>query len=162
MKKNRSIKQVNEVVNFETGEVTQREMVYNVESEPDFVKFYVKDISLLMGLNKNGYEVLLKCLELLTYKGQIILLAFQRKEIAQSLGITDRTVKNQLAILTSKKIFKRLSNMVYMANPNLFGRGFWSDVTAKRNEFELVIEYKSKKRVIKGYSKSSQKLKAVD
>lgn len=160
-KTTKKILQIQEVLDANQNK-TRMTKVSQLPREPEFVKLYVKDICAINNLKKNAYQVLLQCLNHMTYDGHITLLKYHREIIANAIGVTDQTVKNQLCSLVEKNIFKRKSNMVYVANPNLFGRGYWDDISKQIEEYSLIIEYKNDIRILKGKSTKNKKLKAVN
>lgn len=158
-KNTKKILQIQETID-QYNQKTRKVKISQLPREPEFVKLYIKDICAINDLKKNAYQVLLQCLYHMAYDGHITLLKYHREKIANAIGVTDQTVKNQLCLLTQKKILKRKSNMVYVANPDLFGRGYWDDIIKQREEYRLIVEYKNDTRTLKGRS-TNDKYKAL-
>ena len=155
MKKKTVVFQQKEI-DHQTGAINKETKVYRVDREPEYVKLYIKDICSLLNLKKNAHEVLYQCLQYLDYEGDITLLAYKRKKIANAIGVTDQTVKNQLTLLCNSGVLLKRSNMVYAVNPNLFARGDWVNINKMRDDFQLLISYTKNKRIIKGKSVDKQ------
>ena len=102
-KTTKKILQIQEVLDANQNK-TRMTKVSQLPREPEFVKLYVKDICAINNLKKNAYQVLLQCLNHMTYDGHITLLKYHREIIANAIGVTDQTVKNQLCSLVEKNI----------------------------------------------------------
>lgn len=148
----KKILQEHQIYDFRTGERVSETKVMKLPSEPSFVKMYIEDISLLNGLGKNGNDVLREIVSYIDYSGEIVLTPARKKEIAEKHGITDRTVRNQIALLVKKGIIKNKTYLTYVANPSLFAKGDWKHISKLRDEYQLVITYKNGKRKVKSSS----------
>ena len=93
------------------------------------------------GLN----PILLQFLSYMTYAdseasegGQLIIInKYVKETIAKKLGLGIESVNKALTELTKSGIFRRVSSGTYQANPNLFGRGEWKDITNIRAVFDF-------------------------
>ena len=119
------------LVDTETGEVKKQEKtnVVKIQSEPAFVKLYIEDISKLYDLPKGTDKLLFELVKSMSYEGEICLNAGKKRIIAEKLGFSNtRTIDNNLTKFCKKDILDRVETGVYIANPNLFGKGSWADI----------------------------------
>ena len=125
--------------------------VVRVPSEPPFVKMYLEEITLLHKLPTNCSAIMYEMLKYMDFSGEVIITAKRRKDIAEKLDISEKTIRNQTTSLVKKGILTNPSTSTYVFNPNLFAKGAWNDVSKLRESFELTIKYtKEGKRKIKG------------
>jgi hypothetical protein len=122
--------------------------IVKLPTEPPFVKLYLEDVALLHKLTTNCSSILYELLNYMDYQGELIITPVRRRELSEKLGISERTFKNQLAILTKKRILKNRSYLTYLFNPDLFAKGAWADVNRLRKDFRLTIDYVNGKRKI--------------
>lgn len=157
-KKNIRFKEVTEHVDVDTGEISsyERKTVFQVDKEPDYVKLYVKDIVRLNGLPISTAKVLNALLQSMGYNNIIPAYAPIKKIICKDLGIKMNTLNKAIDNLYKKSILIRLDRGIYMADPELFGRGAWGEI----NEIRMMITYNDEgKKVIKSeVSKDQLKL----
>ncbi len=153
-------------VDKNTGEVLKEEnsKVVKIPSEPSFIKLYVEDISKLYNLPRGTDKLLFELLKHMSYEGQICLNSGMKRIISEKLNIQNtRTIDNNLSKFVKAKILDRVETGVYIANPNLFGKGSWSDIyklrtlwvkrTYKKDKTEVetpFTERKDKKNVSGG------------
>lgn len=123
-----------------TGEIlTQKSYINSVlDKEPDFVKLYLKDVIRLKDLPKNSENVLNLLLKSMSYKNIIPAYAPIKRMICSELNIPMNTLNKSIDNLYKSGILIRVERGIYMADPDLFGKGEWKDVKNLR----LVIEYK--------------------
>jgi hypothetical protein len=70
--------------------------------------------------------------------GQLIVLnMFVKQDICKRLNIKDTTIKASLTKFVKTGILKRIGNSTYQANPEMFGRGQWTDIKAIRATFDF-------------------------
>jgi len=108
--------------------------------EDDFIKLYLKHISVISELPKGCPAVLFELLQYMTYaeEGQTIFLnSAIKKKVAKKLNIVPRTIDNRLSDFVKKGIFFRASAGEYIVNPTLFGRGTWNNIKKLR----MVVDY---------------------
>lgn len=157
-KKNIRLKEVTEHVDVSTGEISsyEKKTVFQVDKEPDYVKLYVKDIVRLNGLPISTAKVLNALLQSMGYNNIIPAYAPIKKIICKDLGIKMNTLNKAIDNLYKKSILIRLDRGIYMADPELFGRGAWGEI----NEIRMMITYNDEgKKVIKSeVSKDQLKL----
>lgn len=114
-------------------EITQ----FKTDVEPDFIKLYTKDITKLFGLPKSSNSILYQLLRVMDYDNCVALGKHRKEAIANELGITTSTLYNIISIFCKEKIMIRISATEYILNPNLFGKGRWTDI----KQLQVLLEY---------------------
>ena len=123
---------------------TRNISLVKVPQEPPFVKMYLDDITLLHKLPTNCSSIMYEMLRYMDFTGEVVITTKRRKDIAEKLGISEKTIKNQTTNLIKTKIIAHPSPNTYIFNPKLFAKGCWSDISKLRDEFELNIKYTKK------------------
>lgn len=140
MKKTTTYESVDTVTNVETGEIsiikTHTQTI--LEREPEYVKLYLSDIMKLNELPKSTEKVMNCLLRSMSYKNIIPAYAPIKRMICSELDITMDTLNKAIDNLYKAGILIRIERGIYMADPNLFGKGEWKNIKNLR----LVIEYK--------------------
>ena len=138
-KKSIRFKEVKETIDITTGEINsiERRSVFQIEKEPDYVKLYLKDIVRLKGLPPSTTMVLNALLQSMGYNNIIPAYAPIKKIICKDLGISIDTLNKAIDNLYKKAILIRLDRGIYMADPELFGRGTWGEI----KEIRMMITY---------------------
>lgn len=147
-KKEIRFKEVTENVNHETGEIisTEKRTVFQIDKEPEYVKLYLRDIIRLNELPPAHGKVLRALLQSMGYNNIIPAYAPIKKVICRDLNISMDTLNKAIDGLYKKNILIRLDRGIYMADPNLFGRGTWGEI----KEIRMMITYtEDGKKVIK-------------
>jgi hypothetical protein len=147
-KKTLQFKHVTELVNHVTGEISQTEnkSIFQIDKEPDYVKLYVRDIIRLNDLAPSQGHVLMAMLQSMGYNNIIPAYASIKKIMCRDLGISMNTLNKAIDHLYKKNILIRIDRGMYVADPDLFGRGTWGDI----KEIRMMITYtKEGKKVIK-------------
>lgn len=136
-----------ETVDLQTGEVvrTVNEEVTRWSAresdEPDYIKLYVDAWVAFRGAKGIRSDVVCAFLRHMSYadEGQLIYVNSAMKEgICNALGISMKTLNNELTKLTKVGIFKRVARGTYAVNPELVGRGSWKHVKRLRATFEVI------------------------
>lgn len=120
-----------------TGEVSdvRQKRITRQESEDNFVKLYVKDMSMLYGLTRTEMCVLYELLRKTDYENIVSLNSYMRSKIAEVLNIKVNTITNALKGLCNSSLIKKIALNTYLVNPTIFARGNWSNVQELRVEF---------------------------
>jgi len=113
--------------------------------EPNYIKLYLNTLLTFKDLPKQMNAILWELVKLMTFAdkeakhgGQLIILnMFVKEEIIERLGVKMSTFKKALTELTRSGILKRVGNSTYQANPEMFGRGQWTDIKAIRATFDF-------------------------
>jgi len=140
---------VNTTIDNQTGEVieTQSSVSFKVEKEPDFVKLYLRDIVSLNNLPSGMSKILMLIIRQMNYNNVVVLISHTKDLICDELNVSRSYVNKCINEFNKKGILIRVVNprtykemrSVYMLDPNLVGKGSWSDI----NELRLSIVYKS-------------------
>lgn len=149
--------EVTEQVDKETGEVTniKKRASFQVPREPDYVKLYVRDLIRLKDLPPSSGKVLMALLRSMGYNNIIPVYAPIKKMMCQDLGIKMNTLNKAIDNLYKKDILIRLDRGIYIADPELFGRGAWENV----RDIRMMITYnKDGKKEIETSFKNQLKL----
>jgi hypothetical protein len=140
MKKKVSRSEVTTEVDRDTGEIGRevKTDTFLIDREPDFVKLYVQDIAKLNDVVGQENNVLLEFIRYMGYNNIIPAYKPIKQMIARKLNVSLHTVEKSIKKFKKKGLFISVSRGIYMADPELFGKGKWSDIKNLR----LVIEYK--------------------
>ena len=69
-------------------------------------------------------------------KGQLVELnAIARKEIAEAVGCSERTVSYQIKILVECGFLRKRQRGIYQVNPFAYGKGTQADIEALRKKY---------------------------
>jgi hypothetical protein len=130
-------------VDHETGEVTRESMVQSTGfmSEPPYIKMYLDDLSQILDIPSGPRAVLDLMLLKLDYEGYITLSTRYRRQMAETLGIQDQSLRNCINRLVKSNIISNSGRGEYQVNPFLFARGDWKRVCEMRQDFTLKITY---------------------
>ena len=110
---------------------------FTVDSEPSFIKLYIEDIGRLNGITTSQNKVLLEFIRHMGYNNVIPTYKPIKEMIAKNLDISLHTVNQAVKEFSKKGLFIPYVRGMYIADPNLFAKGKWSDIKNLR----LVIEY---------------------
>lgn len=123
-----------QIVDSETGEILEESHLktLKVEREPDYIKLYIQDLTLLNELPKSNGTILNECLKYMNYENQISLNSYMKKRISDKINLSVETINKAIQSLCDKGILFRVYRGVYEANPYLFGRGKWEDIKKLR------------------------------
>ena len=109
-----------------------------VDREPAFIKLYIRDIGKLNSITGKTSDVLLEFISHMGYNNVIPTYMPIKKMISKKVGCSLATVEAAVKIFKKKGLFIPLARGIYVADPELFGKGKWEDIKNLR----LVIEYK--------------------
>jgi hypothetical protein len=125
----------------EDGEILKslKTSTYAVESEPAYIKLYIQDIGILNNITGKSNEVLLEFIRHMGYNNVIPTYKPIKQMIAKKLNISLHTVDKAVKMLKKNGLFIPFARGMYIADPNLFAKGKWSDIKNLR----LVIQYDS-------------------
>ena len=149
-------------VDYDTGEIRQEETHRTMqwESEPDYIKVYLKDICYLTNVPRACGDVLRQLCKIAAYAddenigGMVIILnAYNRKIIQNKLGFQNsQSLTNALTDLVKGKILFKLGSGTYRLNPYLFGKGNWKDIKKLRATITWDATGKTVKTEIEHYN----------
>lgn len=148
MNEYRSINQIIEtkLINEETGEIKQTETRTNftVTKEPNFIKIYLDDIVYFSQLPSSSSGILFSIAKRMGYDNKIVLVKNIKEDIAKENNLDLGTINNAISNFKKKNILIPDGRSTYIINPNLIGKGSWTDISKLRME----IQYTSKGRII--------------
>jgi hypothetical protein len=125
-------------VDQSTGEILDRNFVATKwNAEPDFVKLYIADLSLLFELSKTADKALFALIRKMNYDNEIVLTSYMKNEMAEMLKMKKNTLEHCIGELCLSGIFLKKGNNMYFVNPKLFGKGAWSEISKIR----MTVEY---------------------
>lgn len=150
----KKINQIREVesLDIETGEIQTviTDTSFQIQAEPAFIKLYLADILYLNDLQTNQASLLFALLQKMNYDNEIVLNASLKRQIAEKLNVTVGTLDNNLSKFCKGKILKRQDRGIYIANPNLFGKGQWHQIAQSRTaNVDMTINYTEDGRTFK-------------
>ena len=103
------------------------------EREPNYVKLYTDDIGRMFGLSPSVSDLLSCLAKYMTYKTNIVVLYGPVKTaICDELKMAKNTLNKAVDTLYKEGLLIRVSHACYMIDPQLFGKGSWSDVSSMR------------------------------
>lgn len=135
--KNVRFEETSTLVNEQTGEVieTLNKKVIQMPTEPEYIKLYLSDLGSIYNLPTGCNPLLYELLKRLTYEGEITISAHVKKTICTKLEIKEQTFSNYLQKFKENDILRTLGRGTFMPNPNLFGKGTWSDIMSLRSKY---------------------------
>lgn len=107
---------------------TQDAKSISVETQPDFVKMYVKDVGMLMGIGCKKHQLLFVLLTKMDYANQLFTLPDVRLFVKRTVGIEEGTLRKYIVDFCEKGIMTKKTTNVYLVNPFLFGKGKFCDI----------------------------------
>ena len=133
------------VIDNDTGEILNQEIVYKQSPEPNFIKLYLDCLCSFKGISKSLNPILIELLQHMSFAslqdpegGQIIYLnAELKRRIAKSTNKTVKRVEQALTDFVKANVLKRIAVGTYQVNANLFGRGEWKDIKNIRAKFDF-------------------------
>lgn len=133
------------IVDNDTGEVLNQEIVYKQSPEPSFIKLYLDCLCSFKGISKSLNPILIELLQHMSFAslqdpegGQIIYLnAELKRRIAKNTNKTVKRIEQALTDFVKANVLKRIAIGTYQVNANLFGRGEWKDIKNIRAKFDF-------------------------
>ena len=137
-------------VDAETGEVIESilsttELFRRTDGEGNFVKLYITDLGKLNKLQHKTMLVLLELVKTMDYKNEVSVSIGKKKEICKDLEVYNlingervlatNVIDQHITKLVKSGLLHRKDKGMYVANPNLFGKGKWQDIKAIRMQF---------------------------
>jgi len=148
------------IENKETGEITETSTTktFQAESEPNYIKLYIEDISYLNKLPKGMDSLIYELIKYINYQNEIILNSHIKKKIAERIGKGERHINNSITKLVKHEILIRIDRGVYQINSYIFGKGSWKDIIKHRKSLKLEVFYEyQKERIINTKITSKEK-----
>jgi hypothetical protein len=107
------------------------------EQEPPYVKMYLHDIGRLKDLNNSEQKLMNEIVLNMGYRNIVPGYKAVKEMMCEKLNMKYETLDKGIKNLYKKGILIRKARGLYVVDPNLFGRGSWSDVKNLR----MVIHY---------------------
>ena len=125
----KTVKKVTETVDVSSGEIIS-EKVQSVtwQTEPEYVKLYLEDLSKILGLKGNTSTVLLALIRKMNWDAEIVLTLDMKKELAMVLKLKLNTIEHNISDLVKEGLFIKKGINWYLVNPYYFGKGDWNSV----------------------------------
>lgn len=140
MKRKLTKTEITEVIDKETGELiiqNSKSQSFLIDREPDYIKLYIEDISRLKDIPAGMNKVLFEIIKSINYNGIVMAYMPVKQLMCSNMGITISYLNNCISEFHKKGILIRYARGVYIADPNLFAKGSWSNIQNLR----LVIQY---------------------
>ena len=137
MKKNLSSLEEQITIDKATGEITSKKTIkkFKVDTEPNYIRLYLSDISLLNKITKTENKVLLELIKITKYLNEIDITLTIKKRIAKNLNSTVGMVTKSLSLLNKAEIVIRVDSGCYLLNPFIFGKGDWGQLKIIRSDY---------------------------
>lgn len=126
-------------VDHSTGEIMQRNERLDFiikNDEPPYIKLYFEHIAMLSGVS--NYPVMASLLSYIDYDGIVILNKTRKDKICKSSNCSVPTIDRVLNEMLKSGIAQRITRWEYLINPNIFGKGAWSDIAKAMERFEKI------------------------
>jgi hypothetical protein len=146
-------------VDSATGEVTEMithttDVFRRADGEGGFVKLYLDDLAKLNKVQHKAILVLFELVKIMDYDNEISVSIGKKKSICESLDIYNlvegvkvlgtNIVDQHITKLVKAGLLARKDKGMYIANPQLFGKGRWTDV----KKIRMSVEYSQDGRLI--------------
>jgi len=140
MKRKLTKTEVTETIDKETGEIViegTKSISFLIDKEPEYVKLYLEDVSRLKDIPAGMNKVLFELIKGIGYNGIIMAYKPVKDIMCANMGISVSYLNKCINEFYKKGIFIRYARGVYIADPNLFAKGSWSNIQHLR----LIINY---------------------
>lgn len=134
-----------QVVDLETGEITQEHQKHveksYTDAEPDYIKLYLDTVLTFKGISKALNPVLVSLCKHMSYadKDQIVYVnKYVKTCIEKDTGLKVKRIEQAIKEFKNVGILMQVSRGVYRVNPNIIGRGLWTDIKRLRATFDFV------------------------
>lgn len=135
-----------------TVQAQVKTQVFNIESEPPYVKMYLDTLLYLKDLPKAHNPVLMAILKLLPWANSehqyFAINAALKRQMAAELGCSESRINNAITDFVKGDLLIRIDTGLYAINPHLFGKGEWKDIKRLRMQITFDAQGKSIKSVI--------------
>jgi hypothetical protein len=162
MKKKKVTHEQTHTVRDEEGNMKEEISLRNhlIPQEDGFVKLYIKDIGRIMGITKTQGTILFHLLKSMSYGNIIPMFMAVKKEISNQTGLNINTINKAVQEFSNMGLLIRKDRGLYIADPELFGKGKFRDIEKLR----LTIDYdeNGKKINTERYDKLTKQLDMKD
>lgn len=146
-KYDRTVYEENTITFDENGEVktTSNTQVIRAAKEPEYIKLYLDCVMVFKGLKKGLSPILIELTKYMSYAdigeiygGQVIFMNKSLKElIARNLNVSVKRIEQALTHFVKSGIIRRIATSTYQMNPNIFGKGEWTNIKNIRAMFNF-------------------------
>lgn len=139
----KKLKQQTEIITTdENGEITNKTQtnVFNIPTEPPFVKMYLSDILYLKDMPRGLNPILHIFLKNIQWSSnKLILNSSLKKQMANEVNLSVSTLEKALTQFVKANILSREDKGIYVFNPYLFGCGTWTDIREIRTQTKYTL-----------------------
>ncbi len=145
-----------EFIDNTTGEVINKltQKTYTASNEPNYIKLYLDDLAKLKNLPPSANNILYLLMQNMDYKNRIYITKSIKDNICKSLNISDSSLNKAIKIYIDKGLFTKLDAQTYFTNPDIFGRGAWSDI----KEIRMLVSYSKQGKLVLNYEEYNKKI----
>lgn len=157
----RVVREVQQITaDAQTGEFVEVKDIkeFHVDSEPDYIKLYLRDVGRIFGLSAGCSSVMYELLSRMDYDNLIAVTPMIRKVIAHKANTSVDVINHTISKLVSEGVFTKIGSGTYMANPDLFAKGKWVDIKNMR----LSITYDENGRTFKATRNNAEQLEMFE
>ena len=140
-----------ETLHHKTGEIvesteeTTSEQIVKYPKTADFVMAFTKDLGALQSLTKGQIMTLFGLLQIVNSNNEVILNRAIKDRIAEEFGLKKNSLDVNISNLKKEGILVQIARGVYQLQPNLFGKGKWTDIKKMRMAVEWDFKKQTKK-----------------
>lgn len=137
-------------IDCETGEIKsiKKDQTFSIPQEPPYIKMYLQDLQRFYELPVSSSEMIYELLRKLDYDNLISLNSTNKKAMCEKLNWKMGSLDNYLSKLVKCGLFKKEGTGTFRPDPNIFGRGSWSDIFRQRETW-IKVTHTPKGRKIK-------------
>lgn len=137
-----------------TGEImsSQKTTTHAVEKEPDFIKLYLQDVGVLMGLSPSDQKVFISLAKHMSYNNLVVLIKPIKEQMCKELNLSLNTINKTIDNLKNAQLLLKFQDeegnekrSCWRVNPYLAAKGTWNDIRAIR----LQLDYSSEGRKVR-------------
>lgn len=138
---------ITQTINNVTGEIMEKreEKSIRTPQEEDYVKIYIKHINYLNELPSGLEGVIYSLLKRVGYDNVIVINSSVKRIIAQETNKTFSTINQYITKLCNYQILVRQDKGMYYLNPEIYGKGKWSEILELRKKLNIKITYTQEK-----------------
>ena len=128
--------------------VEEKEQVIRFPKTADFVMAFTKDLGYMRELTRGEMLTMFGLLQIVNRNNEIILNMEIKKRIAEEYGLKVSSFDVFLSGLKKKNVIVQNGRGCYLLQPNLFGKGNWTDIKKLRMAIEWDFENKTKRMAL--------------
>jgi len=135
------------ITNQTTGELTQttEQKIMRFPKTPDFVMTFTKDLGYMKELTRAEMLTMFGMLQIVNAENEVILNKAIKERICNEYDLSIKSMDVFIHGLKKKEVIVQVGRGIYKLQPNLFGKGRWSDVKKLRMAIEWDFKHKTKR-----------------